>query len=281
MATIPKHIQTTSTQASPKSAPAFNSKAPGLKFDRHFTRPGISPYDEIVWELRDAIIQDFKGRTIFEQKNVEVPADWSMTATNIVASKYLHGLNGTDERESGVRALITRVAESIRDWGISAGYFSTPADAETFYAELAHLLLNQKVAFNSPVWFNVGCDRLDPNSDAQNWHWNAITGKVEFSVTGYTKPQCSACFINSVQDSLDSILTLAKTEGMLFKWGSGAGSNLSSIRGSMETLSGGGTASGPLSFMRGFDAFAGVIKSGGKTRRAAKMVILNVDHPDI
>ena len=144
-----------------------------------------------------------------------------------------------------------------------------------------HLLLNQKVAFNSPVWFNVGCDRLEPNSDAQNWHWNPHTCAIEFSVTGYSKPQCSACFINSVQDSLDSILTLAKTEGMLFKWGSGAGSNLSSIRGSMETLSGGGTASGPLSFMRGFDAFAGVIKSGGKTRRAAKMVVLNVDHPDI
>src|SRR5271155_2334284 len=204
-----------------------------------------------------------------------------MTATNIVASKYLHGLNGTDERESGVRALIIRVAESIRDWGIRDGYFASPADANTFYAELAHLLLNQKVAFNSPVWFNVGCDRLEPNSDAQNWHWDAEKRQVIYSVTGYSKPQCSACFINSVQDSLDSILTLAKTEGMLFKWGSGAGSNLSNIRGSMETLSGGGTASGPLSFMRGFDAFAGVIKSGGKTRRAAKMVILNVEHPDI
>src|ERR1700761_4779612 len=288
MATIPKQNQTglkTGPQSVPgaasQTAPAFTSRTPGLAFDRHFTKPGISPYDEVVWELRDAIIQDFKGKTIFEQKNVEVPADWSMTATNIVASKYLHGLNGTDERESGVRALVTRVAESIRDWGIAGGYFASQADADTFYAELAHLLLNQKVAFNSPVWFNVGCDRLEPNSDAQNWHWNKESGKVEFSVTGYRKPQCSACFINSVQDSLDSILTLAKTEGMLFKWGSGAGSNLSNIRGSMETLSGGGTASGPLSFMRGFDAFAGVIKSGGKTRRAAKMVILNVDHPDI
>jgi len=253
----------------------------GLSFSRHFTRPGISPFDEITWELRDAVIHDYKGRTIFEQKSVEVPSDWSMTATNIVASKYLHGQVGTPERESGVRALITRVAESIRDWGIRDGYFATPADADTFHAELCHLLLNQKVAFNSPVWFNVGCDRLEPNSDAQNWHWNPATGRVEFSVTGYSKPQCSACFINSVNDSLDSILTLAKTEGMLFKWGSGAGSNLSNIRGSMETLSGGGTASGPLSFMRGFDAFAGVIKSGGKTRRAAKMVILNIDHPDI
>jgi ribonucleoside-diphosphate reductase alpha chain len=285
MATIPNQTHTQGAQTASGAANFKNQRTPGsnsgLTFDRHFTKPGVSPYDEIVWELRDAIIQDFKGKTIFEQKNVEVPADWSMTATNIVASKYLHGLNGTDERESGVRALITRVAESIRDWGIAGGYFASQADADTFYAELAHLLLNQKVAFNSPVWFNVGCDRLEPNSDAQNWHWNATTGKVEFSVTGYTKPQCSACFINSVQDSLDSILTLAKTEGMLFKWGSGAGSNLSNIRGSMETLSGGGTASGPLSFMRGFDAFAGVIKSGGKTRRAAKMVILNADHPDI
>jgi ribonucleoside-diphosphate reductase alpha chain len=271
--------QTETTTPSVPSRPA--GRAPGLSFSRHFTRPGISPFDEITWELRDAVIQDYKGRTIFEQKNVEVPADWSMTATNIVASKYLHGQVGTAERESGVRALITRVAESIRDWGIGGGYFATPADAATFFAELSHLLLNQKVAFNSPVWFNVGCDRLEPHSDAQNWHWNAATGEVEYSVTGYSKPQCSACFINSVNDSLDSILTLAKTEGMLFKWGSGAGSNLSNIRGSMETLSGGGTASGPLSFMRGFDAFAGVIKSGGKTRRAAKMVVLNIDHPDI
>jgi ribonucleoside-diphosphate reductase alpha chain len=284
MATTPTNSQNQTANNAAQSyqtAPPYDSRTPGLTFSRHFTKPGISPYDEIVWELRDAVIQDFKGKVIFEQKNVEVPADWSMTATNIVASKYLHGLNGTDERESGVRALITRVAESIRDWGIKGGYFASQQDADTFYAELAHLLLNQKVAFNSPVWFNVGCDRLEPNSDAQNWHWNPHTCAVEFSVTGYTKPQCSACFINSVQDSLDSILTLAKTEGMLFKWGSGAGSNLSNIRGSMETLSGGGTASGPLSFMRGFDAFAGVIKSGGKTRRAAKMVILNVDHPDI
>ena len=253
----------------------------GLKFERHFTKPGISPFDEITWELRDAVIQDWKGKLIFEQKNVEVPADWSMTATNIVASKYLHGQVGTPERETGVRALISRVAESMRDWGIRDGYFASQDDANIFFDELAHLLLNQKAAFNSPVWFNVGCDRLEPNSDAQNWHWDATQGKVAFSVTGYSRPQCSACFINSVNDSLDSILTLAKTEGMLFKWGSGAGSNLSAIRGSMETLSGGGTASGPLSFMRGFDAFAGVIKSGGKTRRAAKMVILNIDHPDV
>ncbi len=269
------------TQLAPSDALTSSRNTPGLTFKRHNTTPGVSPYDQITWEHRDAIIQDWKGKLIFEQKNVECPVDWSMTATNIVASKYLHGLVGTPERETGVRALITRVAESIADWGMDMGYFASQLDAQCFYDELVHLLLNQKVAFNSPVWFNVGCDRLEPNSDAQNWHWDATARKITFSTTGYSKPQCSACFINSVDDSLDSILTLAKTEGMLFKWGSGAGSNLSTIRGSMETLSGGGTASGPLSFMRGFDAFAGVIKSGGKTRRAAKMVVLNVDHPDI
>jgi ribonucleoside-diphosphate reductase alpha chain len=275
------HSVESTQQTTPSASAIAHRNAPGLHFSRYFTKPGVNPFDELSWEFRDAIIQDWKGKLVFEQKNVEVPSDWSVTATNIVASKYLHGQVGTPERESGVRVLISRVAESIRDWGKRDGYFASAEDAEIFFAELTHLLVNQKCAFNSPVWFNVGCDRLEPNSDAQNWHWDAELGKVAFSVTGYSRPQCSACFINSVQDSLDSILTLAKTEGMLFKWGSGAGSNLSAIRGSMETLSGGGTASGPLSFMRGFDAFAGVIKSGGKTRRAAKMVVLNIDHPDI
>ena len=270
--------------AAPSSAASpttLKKKAPGLSFRRLFTKPGISPYDEVEWDLRTAQITDAQGNVIFEQKDVEVPKDWSMTATNIVASKYLHGKIGTPERETGVRQLVSRVAETIRDWGHSQGYFKTAEDAATFHDELAHILLRQYAAFNSPVWFNVGCDRIEPNSDGQNWHWNAEKQHVEFGVTGYRKPQCSACFINSVKDSLDSILTLAKTEGMLFKWGSGTGTNLSPLRGSTETLSGGGTASGPLSFMKGFDAFAGVIKSGGKTRRAAKMVILNVDHPDI
>jgi ribonucleoside-diphosphate reductase alpha chain len=253
----------------------------GLTAARRFSRDGVSPYDEVQWEKRTALITDNKGNTIFEQKDVDVPLDWSMTATNIVASKYLHGQLDTPERETGVRQLVGRVSETIRDWGIAGGYFATPEDAAIFHDELALMLLTQRVAFNSPVWFNVGCDRLEPNSDGQNWHWDAPSGGVKFSATGYRNPQCSACFINAVDDSLDSILTLAKTEGMLFKWGSGTGTNLSSIRGSMELLSGGGQASGPLSFMRGFDAFAGVIKSGGKTRRAAKMVILNVDHPDI
>ena len=275
-------LKTTTAASNPAvpSAPQ-KKKAPGLSFRRLFTKPGVSPYDEVEWDLRLAQITDAQGNVIFEQKDVEVPKDWSMTATNIVASKYLHGLIGTPERETGVRQLVSRVAETIRDWGHSQGYFKTADDAATFHDELVHILVRQYAAFNSPVWFNVGCDRIEPNSDGQNWHWNAAAQRVEFGVTGYRKPQCSACFINSVKDSLDSILTLAKTEGMLFKWGSGTGTNLSPLRGSTETLSGGGTASGPLSFMKGFDAFAGVIKSGGKTRRAAKMVILNVDHPDI
>jgi ribonucleoside-diphosphate reductase alpha chain len=256
-------------------------KAQGLTFRRFFTKPGVSPYNEVEWELRDAQITDSHGGMIFEQKNVEVPKDWSMTATNIVASKYLHGQIGTAERETGVRQLVARVAETIRDWGMKDGYFRSSEDAATFHDELVHLLVRQHVAFNSPVWFNVGCERVEPKSDATNWHWNFTKQQVEFGVTGYTRPQCSACFINSIKDSLDSILTLAKTEGMLFKWGSGTGTNLSPLRSSTEVLSGGGTASGPLSFMKGFDAFAGVIKSGGKTRRAAKMVILNIDHPDI
>ena len=265
----------------PAASTANKKKAPGLPFRRFFTKPGVSPYSEVEWELRTAQITDSQGGIIFEQKNVEVPKDWSMTATNIVASKYLHGQVGTAERETGVRQLVARVAETIRDWGMKDGYFRSADDAATFHDELVHLLVRQHAAFNSPVWFNVGCDRTEPNSDATNWHWNKVTQQVEFGVTGYTRPQCSACFINAVRDSLDSILTLAKTEGMLFKWGSGTGTNLSPLRSSTEVLSGGGTASGPLSFMKGFDAFAGVIKSGGKTRRAAKMVILNIDHPDI
>src|SRR6201993_647897 len=271
----------TATESTTPAVQTPKKKPSGLSFRRFFTKSGVSPYNEVEWDLRLAQITDAQGNVIFEQKDVEVPKDWSMTATNIVASKYLHGKIGTPERETGVRQLVARVAETIRDWGMAQGYFRTPEDGATFHDELVHILVRQYAAFNSPVWFNVGCDRIEPNSDGRNWHWNPQTQQVEFGVTGYSKPQCSACFINSVKDSLDSILTLAKTEGMLFKWGSGTGTNLSPLRGSTETLSGGGTASGPLSFMKGFDAFAGVIKSGGKPRRAAKMVILNVDHPDI
>ena len=253
----------------------------GLEFPRRFSTEGVSPYDEVQWERRTASITDAKGNTIFEQKNVEVPLDWSMTATNIVASKYLHGQLGTPERETGVRQLVGRVAETIRDWGVAGGYFAGPEDASAFHDELAHMLLTQKVAFNSPVWFNVGCDRLEPDAEGRNWHWDPSTGDVKYAATGYHNPQCSACFINSVEDSMSGIMDLARTEAMLFKFGSGTGTNFSSLRSSKESVSGGGTASGPLSFMRGLDAFAGVIKSGGKTRRAAKMAILNADHPDI
>jgi ribonucleoside-diphosphate reductase alpha chain len=272
-------VKVTATTPTATTKPA--RKAPGLTFRRYFTQAGASPCGQIEWERRTAQITDAQGNVIFEQKDVEVPKDWSMTATNIVASKYLHGRLGTPERETGVRQLVTRVAESIRDWGLAGGYFRTADDAAVFHDELTHILLHQMAAFNSPVWFNVGCDRIEPDSDATNWHWNPQTQSVEFARTGYRTPQCSACFINSIHDSMESIMTLAKTEAMLFKWGSGTGTNLSPLRGSHEALSGGGTASGPLSFMRGFDAFAGVIKSGGKTRRAAKMVILNIDHPDI
>ena len=229
-------------------------KQQGLRISRRHTRAGVHPFDEVAWELRDAVIQGEGGRTVFEQRNVEFPKAWSPTATVVVASKYFRGTLGTEGRERSVRQLLGRVAETVRSWGETAGYFATAEDAEAFGAELTWLLLHQRASFNSPVWFNVGVDE---------------------------KPQCSACFINSVQDSMDSILKLAHTEGMLFKGGSGAGSNLSSIRSEREMLAGGGTASGPVSFMRGFDAFAGVIKSGGKTRRAAKMVILDADHPDI
>ena len=232
----------------------ITKRATGLEFRRRFTDGKVAPFDKVEWERRTALIGNDKGQVIFRQENVEVPKGWSQTATNIVASKYFHGKPNTPERESSVRQLIRRVADTIIRWGEEGGYFTTAESKNAFRDELTHLLVEQKMAFNSPVWFNVGVQ---------------------------AKPQCSACFINSVQDSMDSIMNLAKTEGMLFKWGSGTGTNFSTLRGSHETLSGGGIASGPVSFMKGFDAFAGVIKSGGKTRRAAKMVILNVDHPDI
>jgi ribonucleoside-diphosphate reductase alpha chain len=229
-------------------------RSAGLHFERYFSDARVSPFDAVKWQPRTAQIGNEKGQVIFRQENVEVPESWSQTATNIVASKYFHGKLDTPERETSVRQLIGRVVDTITAWGERGGYFDSLDSRDAFRDDLAHLLVEQKMAFNSPVWFNVG---VQP------------------------KPQCSACFINSVQDTMSSIMDLAKTEGMLFKWGSGTGTNFSTLRGSHETLSGGGIASGPVSFMKGFDAFAGVIKSGGKTRRAAKMVILNADHPDI
>jgi len=226
----------------------------GLVVPRYFTTAGVDPADELTWELRSAGIKGEDGAVVFEQTDIEVPRSWSMLATNVVASKYFRGTPGTPERENSVRKLVARVVDTITGWGASGGYFAQDTDRQAFHAELTHLLLRQKAAFNSPVWFNVGVEE---------------------------HPQCSACFINSVEDSMDGILKLAHTEGMLFKYGSGTGTNLSPVRSARELLAGGGTASGPVSFMKGFDAFAGVIKSGGKTRRAAKMVILNADHPDI
>jgi ribonucleoside-diphosphate reductase alpha chain len=226
----------------------------GLEFPRFFTREGLDPFDEVEWELRSALIGNEKGAVVFEQRDVEIPKFWSQQATNIVVSKYFRGTLGTPDREHSVRQLIGRVVDTITGWARARRYFASDDDLQAFSDDLKHLLVYQKAAFNSPVWFNCG---IEPH------------------------PQCSACFINSVQDTMDAILTLARTEGMLFKYGSGTGSNLSPIRSSKELLAGGGTASGPVSFMKGFDAFAGVIKSGGKTRRAAKMVILNAEHPDI
>ncbi len=226
----------------------------GLTFPRFFTEAGVDPFSEVEWEIRAATIGNERGEMVFEQRDVEIPKFWSQQATNIVVSKYFRGQIGRPERERSVKQLIGRVVTTITEWARTHKYFATEDDLQAFSDDLKHILVYQKAAFNSPVWFNCGFEKA---------------------------PQCSACFINSVQDTMDSILTLARTEGMLFKFGSGTGTNLSPIRSSKELLAGGGTASGPVSFMKGYDAFAGVIKSGGKTRRAAKMVILNADHPDI
>jgi ribonucleoside-diphosphate reductase alpha chain len=244
-----------SAAMSVQGKPEFGvEKKGGLRFPRVFTREGMNPFDEIEWDLRTAVISNETGQMVFEQRDVEFPKAWSQMATNVVASKYFRGQIGTPQRERSVRQLIGRVVTTIAGWGRKQGYFASDMDAQSFSDELTYLLLHQRASFNSPVWFNCGVE---------------------------AKPQCSACFINSVGDTMEGILNLAKTEGLLFKWGSGTGTNFSSLRSSKEHIQGGGTASGPVSFMKGFDAFAGVIKSGGRTRRAAKMVILNVDHPDI
>src|SRR5258705_2561096 len=237
-----------------KSAEARGPSVQGLDFPRYFTLPGVDPFDEIEWEVRSAVIGNEKGNVVFEQRGVEIPSFWSQQATNIVVSKYFRGPIGSPDRERSVKQLIGRVVDTITAWAREQQYFAGDDALSAFSAELKHLLVYQKAAFNSPVWFNCGFEKA---------------------------PQCSACFINSVEDTMESILTLAKTEGMLFKFGSGTGSNLSTIGSARELVAGGGTASGPVSFMKGYDAFAGVIKSGGKTRRAAKMVILNADHPDV
>jgi ribonucleoside-diphosphate reductase alpha chain len=247
-----QHVETTPYQGGRTFGPGRS--VAGLEYERAFSREGVDPFDEIDWELRSAVIANEKGELVFDQRDVEFPKFWSQQATNIVVSKYFRGQIGTPERERSVKQLVGRVVDTITRWAREEEYFASEDDLQAFSDDLKHLLVYQKGSFNSPVWFNCGFEK---------------------------QPQCSACFINSVQDTMESILTLAKTEGMLFKFGSGTGSNLSSIRSAQEVLAGGGTASGPVSFMKGFDAFAGVIKSGGKTRRAAKMVILNAEHPDI
>ncbi len=250
----PRGAEGTRTQPTPKKRKGAKSRA-GLSFTRYYSTEGVHPYDAVEWGRRDAVIESHTGDLVFEQADVEFPAFWSQRAANIVASKYFHGQLGTAARESSVKQLIGRVVGAMTQWGIDGGYFASDDDAEVFSDELTHLLLHQMVSFNSPVWFNIG--------------------------VAEERQQASACYINHVEDKMESILDLAKTEGLIFKFGSGAGVNLSRLRGSTEQLSGGGIASGPVSFMKGFDAFAGVIKSGGKTRRAAKMIILDIDHPDI
>src|SRR5436309_808518 len=225
----------------------------GVTVARKLTKPGIHPFDAVAWEIRDAVIGD-PTKPAFEQRGVEFPASWSQNATNIVAQKYFRGRLGSEQRESSVKQMIGRVARTIAGWGRELGYFATEEDGDAFEAELTHILLHQMAAFNSPVWFNVGFEE---------------------------SPQASACFILSVEDTMESILAWNTKEGMIFRGGSGSGINLSNIRSSKEHLSKGGLASGPVSFMRGADSWAGTIKSGGKTRRAAKMVVLDVDHPDI
>ncbi|HET8953597.1 MAG TPA: vitamin B12-dependent ribonucleotide reductase, partial [Solirubrobacteraceae bacterium] len=238
-------------QTTIETAPRKSGEA--LSVRRLFTKPGVHPFDEIEWEVRDARI-GHGDRVAFEQKGVEFPKSWSQNSTNIVAQKYFRGQLDSPTRERSVKQMVGRVAGTISDWGRERGYFASVEDGDAFEAELTYILLNQLAAFNSPVWFNVGFEE---------------------------QPQCSACFILSVQDNMESILDWNTREGRIFRGGSGSGINLSKIRGSNEPLSKGGTASGPVSFMRGADAWAGTIKSGGKTRRAAKMVVLDVDHPDI
>jgi ribonucleoside-diphosphate reductase alpha chain len=254
----------------------------GLAIEQTFATAGVHPFDEIEWETRSARISDDKGNTIFEQNDVEVPASWSQLATNVVVSKYFYGENGTHHRERSARQLIHRVARTIADWGKADGVFASDEDAERFYHELTYLCVHQYGAFNSPVWFNVGLFHQSGIEGSEgNYHWDEQASGPVRTQRGYEHPQASACFIQCVDDTMEDIMRLAMSEAMLFKYGSGTGTDLSTLRSSREKLSGGGTPSGPLSFMRIFDQIAGVVRSGGKTRRAAKMQSLRCDHPDI
>jgi len=261
---------------------AERSAQNGLVIEQVFSTPGTHPFDEITWEKRSARIDDEKGEAIFEQRDVEVPAEWSQLAANVVVSKYFYGEQGAEQRERSVRQLIDRVTRTIADWGREDGLFADDDDAERFYQELTYLCVNQYGAFNSPVWFNVGLYHQNGIDGSEgNFHWDAQANQPVRTLRSYEYPQASACFIQSVEDNMEDIMRLAKAEAMLFKYGSGTGTDLSTLRSSREKLSGGGTPSGPLSFMRVYDQIAGVIKSGGKTRRAAKMQSLRCDHPDI
>jgi len=254
----------------------------GLVVEQVFSTPAEHPFDAVDWERRTARIADGNGHVIFQQDDVEVPAAWSQLATNVVVSKYFYGENGTDERERSVKQLVHRVCRTIADWGVQDALFATPEDGERFYQELTYLCVNQYGAFNSPVWFNVGLFHHNGIHGSEgNYHWDAEENRPIRTKRSYEHPQGSACFIQSVDDTMEDIMRLATSEAMLFKYGSGTGTDLSTLRSSREKLSGGGTPSGPLSFMRIFDQIAGVIRSGGKTRRAAKMQSLRCDHPDI
>ncbi|MHC4927457.1 MAG: vitamin B12-dependent ribonucleotide reductase, partial [Planctomycetota bacterium] len=254
----------------------------GLKIKPHFATPGVHPFDEIEWDQRQAKIADETGKAIFEQNDVEVPANWSQLATKVVVSKYFYGDITAGQRENSVKQLVHRVARAIADRGYKDGYFETKEDAEAYYQELTYLCVNQYGAFNSPVWFNVGLhDVYGVKGSEHNFYWNQDENKAQPCESSYEYPQASACFIQSVDDTMDDIMRLARSEAMLFKHGSGTGTDMSTLRSSKEKLSGGGNPSGPLSFMRVFDQIAAVIKSGGKTRRAAKMQSLMVQHPDI
>ncbi len=254
----------------------------GMAVPRVFSTEGVSPFDEVEWDLKTAEIKDEKGRVIFQQADCEVPKAWSQLATNVVVSKYFYGEINTPERESSVRDLVDRVTRTIADWGREDGYFASREDADRFYDELTALCVNQYGSFNSPVWFNVGLyHRLGINGPANNWRWDEETRGVVKATNAYEFPQASACFIQSVADDMQDIMRVATSEAMLFKYGSGTGTDLSTLRSSKEKLAGGGKPSGPVSFMRVYDAIASVIKSGGKTRRAAKMQTLKIWHPDI
>src|SRR5438094_138667 len=262
----------------------------GLHFERVFSDVRLSPFDQIQWERRTAEITDDSGKVIFKQDDIEVPKSWSALATKIAVSKYFYGDigNGTDPykggRETSVRQLIHRVTRTIADWGIADGYFADSQAAEIFHNELTWLCLNQFGAFNSPVWFNVGLYHqygVGKGAGAGNYFYNRETGKAERAVSQYEYPQGSACFIQRVDDTMEDIMRLATSEAMLFKYGSGTGTDLSSLRSTREKLSGGGKPSGPLSFLKVYDQVANVVKSGGKTRRAAKMNTLKDWHPDI